>query len=85
MFLTFFRAIFLTQKISTVVINTQPSIETQKTRLHEYVTGLRCHLHYEVTTPYYSFTPPSATPAMMYFDNAKYTMKIGITVITKPT
>ena len=32
----------------------------------------------------YSFTPPRATPAMMYFDNAKYTMKIGNTVRHRP-
>ena len=33
---------------------------------------------------YYPFTPPSATPAMMYFDKSKYTTMRGSTVNASP-
>ncbi len=33
----------------------------------------------------YSFTPPSATPAMMYFESMKYTIRSGNTVRVSPT
>ena len=32
----------------------------------------------------YSFTPPRATPAMMYLLNAKYTMISGRAVMVRP-
>lgn len=36
------------------------------------------------TVRYYSFTPPTATPAMMYLDRQKYTISSGMAVRVRP-
>jgi len=41
-------------------------------------------LKYHNSVSDYSFTPPSATPAMMYFERKKYITRIGITVVRSP-
>ena len=72
--------IFLTQ-----LKETAPAIQTTSIRQIPFLFLNTFPLFLPTTQNAYSLTPPSATPAIIYFDNAKYTTKIGITVITRPT